>query len=81
MRAMPVIFAAFVSTAAMAQSTEPIDLRPFIAREVGPKVHLLTTPDDYYGPAIGNVILIEQTDGFFVVDSGLNAANGRAVVR
>ena len=51
------------------------------AIEVTPKVHLLTTPDDYFGPAIGNVILIEQSNGFVVVDSGLNAANGRAVVR
>jgi glyoxylase-like metal-dependent hydrolase (beta-lactamase superfamily II) len=57
------------------------DLWPFRAIEVNPKVHLLTTPDDYFGPAIGNVILIEQSNGFVVVDSGLNATNGRAVVR
>jgi glyoxylase-like metal-dependent hydrolase (beta-lactamase superfamily II) len=75
------MFAAFVSTAGIAQSSEPLDIAPFVAREVGPKVHLLTTPDDYYGPAIGNVILVEQRDGFLVADSGLNAGNGRAVVR
>lgn len=59
----------------------PVDIRPFIAREVSPKVHLLTTPDDWYAAAIGNVILIEQRDGFVIIDSGSNAANGRAVVR
>ena len=58
-----------------------VDVAPFVAHRVQPKVHLLSTPDDYFGPVIGNVTLIEQRDGFVVVDSGLNAANGRAVVR
>ena len=58
-----------------------VDVAPFVAHAVHPKVHLLSTPDDYFGPAVGNVILIEQRDGFVVVDSGLNAGNGRAVVR
>lgn len=58
-----------------------VDVAPYVAFEISPKVHLLSTPDDYFGPAIGNVTLIEQRDGFVVVDSGLNAANGRAVVR
>ena len=64
-----------------ASGIETVDVAPFIAIEVDPKVHLLTTPDDYYGPAIGNVILIEQRDGFVLVDSGVSAGNGRAVVR
>ena len=58
-----------------------VDVAPFVAQEITPKVHLLSTADDYYGPAIGNVVLIEQRDGFVLVDSGLNAGNGRAVVR
>ncbi len=58
-----------------------VDVAPFIAQQVDPRVHLLTTPEDWYAAAIGNVILIEQSDGFVVVDSGFNAANGRAVVR
>ena len=61
------------------QST--VDIAPFVAREIDPKVHLLMTPDDWYAGAIGNVILIEQSDGFVVVDSGTSAGNGRAVVR
>src|SRR5262249_9712699 len=67
---------------AAAQSAAPIvDVAPFIAHEISPKVHLLQMPDDWYAQLAGNVILIEQSDGFVVVDSGGNAANGRAVVR
>ena len=65
----------------MAAQAPGLDLNPFIAEEITPKVHLLTTPDEWYAAAIGNVILIEQSDGFVLVDSGINAANGRAVVR
>src|SRR3954471_19882944 len=57
------------------------DIRPFIAQEINPKVHLLALPKDWYAALSGNVVLIEQTDGFVVVDSGGNAGNGRAVVR
>ena len=77
------IFAAvaLVESVPGATAAGPVDTRPFIAREISPKVHLLTTPDDWYAAAIGNVILIEQRDGFVIIDSGSNAANGRAVVR
>ncbi len=71
-------------TAALRGSSEAVaipDIAPFVAVKVHPKVNLLTTPDDYFGPVIGNVILIEQADGFVVVDSGLSAGNGRGVVR
>lgn len=57
-----------------------VEIQPFEARAVAPKVHVLSTPEDYFGPVIGNVTLIEQSDGFVVIDSGLTAANGRAVV-
>lgn len=56
------------------------EIWPFVARQVGPKVHLLTTSPDYFGPVVGNVTLIEQSDGFVIIDSGLTAANGRAIV-
>jgi glyoxylase-like metal-dependent hydrolase (beta-lactamase superfamily II) len=59
---------------------QPVDVTPFVAHEITPKIHLLSTPDDYYGPVIGNVVLIEQSDGFVLVDSGLSAGNGRTVV-
>ena len=55
-------------------------IAPFRAQQVAPGVHLLSTGEDYFGPVIGNVTLIEQSEGFVVIDSGLTAANGRAVV-
>ena len=70
-----------VPAAAQGARNQQPDVRPWIAMEINPKVHLLTAPDDYFGPAVGNVILIEQSDGFIVIDSGLNAANGRKVVQ
>lgn len=57
-----------------------MDVRPFAAREISTEVHLLSTPADYYGPVVGNVSIIEQRDGFVLVDTGLTAANGRAIV-
>lgn len=80
---VPVIIAlAAAPVAAIAQApASEIDIAPFVAHEINPKVHLLATPDDWYAAAIGNVILIEQSDGFVVVDSGTSAGNGRAVVR
>ena len=80
---VPVIIAlAAAPVAAIAQApVSEIDIAPFVAHEINPKVHLLAIPDDWYAAAIGNVILIEQSDGFVVVDSGTSAGNGRAVVR
>jgi glyoxylase-like metal-dependent hydrolase (beta-lactamase superfamily II) len=57
-----------------------VDVKPFTAREISPEVHLLSTPQDYYGPAIGNVSIIEQSDGYVLVDSGLSAGNGQTIV-
>ena len=75
------LVAPMAAPAAQPASAAQPDVAPFVAREVAPKVHMLGTPDDYFGPVIGNVTLIEQSDGFVVIDSGLTAANGRAVVR
>lgn len=55
-------------------------LAPFVARELAPGVHLLATPPQYRGPVVGNVTLIEQSDGVVLVDSGLTAADGRRIV-
>jgi glyoxylase-like metal-dependent hydrolase (beta-lactamase superfamily II) len=76
-----IIASILLLAAAPAVAAAPVDIAPFIAKEINPKVHLLTMPDDWYAAAIGNVILIEQSDGFVVVDSGTAAGNGRAVVR
>jgi glyoxylase-like metal-dependent hydrolase (beta-lactamase superfamily II) len=55
-------------------------LAPYAVREIVPRVHLLATPQDYYGPAVGNVSIIEQEDGFVVIDTGLTVGNGRTIV-
>ena len=65
---------------ATAERSSAVDLRPFVAREINPQVHLLTTPSDFYAFAIGNIILIEQSDGFVMVDSGMTAGHGRVAV-
>lgn len=74
-----VALAATASAEAQSTITES-EIQPFVAQEITPRVHLLAIPDEWYAQAIGNVVLIEQSDGFVVVDSGINAANGRAVV-
>ena len=84
MRLRLIAMAMIIFAPAMSLAQSPpaqADIAPFIAHEVDPKVHLLATPDDWYAAAIGNVIVIEQRDGFVVVDSGTSAGNGRAVVR
>jgi len=84
MRMLLAILAALVEvpSAAIAQApATQVDIAPFVAHEVNPKVHLLAMPDDWYAQLAGNVVVIEQSDGFVIVDSGGNAGNGRAVVR
>ncbi len=52
-------------------------LAPYTARELRAGVHLLATPPDYLGGVTGNIIIVEQSDGFVVIDSGQTAADGR----
>ena len=80
---LTVPLAGSISTASQgpAAPAASVDVAPFVAHQVHPKVHLLSTPEEWYAAAIGNVTLIEQSDGFVIIDSGINAANGRAVVR
>ena len=54
---------------------------PWVASTITHGVHLLAAAPDWFGPAVGNVTLIEQSDGLVAIDSGLTAANGREVVR
>lgn len=78
---VPLIGLLLTSSAALSARPAPVDIAPFVAQEIDPKVHALIVPDDWYAAAIGNVVLIEQSDGFVIVDSGTSAGNGRAVVR
>lgn len=54
---------------------------PWVASTIRPGVHLLAAAPDWFGPVVGNVTLIEQSDGWVVIDSGLAASHGREVVR
>src|SRR5688500_12979252 len=64
----------------VAAQAPAIDLGPFAAREITPDVPMLAVPHNYYGAASSNVVLIEQSDGLVVIDSGLAAGHGRAIV-
>ena len=63
------------------QASAPQELLPFEPRQVSPEVRLIATPPDYFGPAIGNIVVIEQSDGLVVVDSGSSIGTGRKAVR
>lgn len=54
---------------------------PWAASTISPGVHLLAAAPDWFGPVVGNVIFIEQSDGWVVIDSGLTASHGRDLVR
>lgn len=69
-----VIFALVLSHAVHAQGEA---LFPYAARKIAPGVHVLTTPPDYLGAIIGNITLIEQSDGVVMIDSGQTAGDGR----
>lgn len=53
---------------------------PWVPRLIAPQVHMLEIPADYFAAAISNVGVIEQADGFVVVDSGMTAGHGRVIV-
>lgn len=62
------------------QPAQQSSLAPYTAREIGPGVHLLSTPPEYRGGVIGNITVIEQSEGMVVIDSGGTAADGRRAV-
>ena len=79
---LPLLVAALAIAPAPIAAQPPPAVRssPFAARIAAPGVHLLATPADYFGPAIGNVTVVEQSDGLVVIDTGATAAHGRAIV-
>jgi glyoxylase-like metal-dependent hydrolase (beta-lactamase superfamily II) len=58
---------------------EPPDISPFVVKEVTPEVHVLTLAQNYYGPGISNVVIIERSRDVVLVDSGGNISDGRKV--
>jgi len=50
------------------------------AEQVAPRVHVLRQPVPAFAGVIGNVTVIEQSDGLVLVDSGASFGTGRRVV-
>ena len=53
---------------------------PFELSELTQGVHLLSQPEDFAGPASGNVTIIEQKDGLVLIDSGGSRGDGDRLV-
>jgi glyoxylase-like metal-dependent hydrolase (beta-lactamase superfamily II) len=71
------VFALLLAAAPLHAQPDPT---PYMAREIAPGVHLLSTPPEYRGAVTGNITVIEQSDGVVVIDSGLTRADGRRTV-
>ncbi len=54
---------------------------PYNAGPLIDGVRLMATAPDYAGFATSNIVLIEQTDGIVVIDTGVTRADGDSVVR
>ncbi len=59
---------------------EPRRIGAWVPVTVASGINALVTAPDYFGPAVGNVTLIEQSDGLVVIDTGLTDADGQRVV-
>jgi glyoxylase-like metal-dependent hydrolase (beta-lactamase superfamily II) len=77
--AAAVLLGLAIALPAAAQLPANRSLAPFTARELAPGIHLLATPPDYLGAAISNVTVIEQRNGYVLIDSGATAGHGRVI--
>jgi len=73
--------ALFITTAAAAPQSDPADGRLRAPEKVGPHVWVMRQPDRLWAAVIGNVEIIEQSDGVVLMDSGGSIADGRDVVK
>jgi glyoxylase-like metal-dependent hydrolase (beta-lactamase superfamily II) len=53
---------------------------PFELSELAHGIHLLSQPEEFSGPASGNVTIIEQADGIVLIDSGGSRGDGDRIV-
>lgn len=79
MRLALILIASMLATLAAPASAQSATA-PWVPRAIAPGVHMLEIPEDYFAAAIGNVGVIEQSDGFVIVDSGMTAGHGRTIV-
>ena len=75
-----ILIAGLAPVASAQPAASSVNVSPFVAHTVAPKVHVLSTPAEFYAFALGNVTLIEQSDGFVLIDSGMTAGHGRTIV-
>ena len=68
------------STGAPSSSTEAVRDYLQIAERVAPGVHVLRQAAPNFAGVIGNVTVIEQSDGLVLIDSGASHGSGRRVV-
>src|SRR5690348_15013357 len=73
--------AALLFTVAAAPPPDPADGRLRAPEKVGPYVWVMRQPDRLWAAVIGNVEIIEQSDGVVLLDSGGSIADGRDIVK
>jgi glyoxylase-like metal-dependent hydrolase (beta-lactamase superfamily II) len=77
---MSVCAALSVTTVAAAAPRDPSDGRLMPPEKVAPHIWVMRQPDRLWAAVIGNVEIIEQSDGVVLMDSGGSIADGRQVV-
>lgn len=73
--------AAPVPTPAAAANRDPSDGRLMPPEKVSDQVWVMRQPDRLWAAVIGNVTIVEQSDGMILIDSGGSIADGRDVVK
>src|SRR5687768_2830358 len=61
-------------------SVSPEDGFRQVALQVAPRIHLLHQREPFQVSPIGNVTVVEQSDGLVLVDSGASRGSGQRVV-
>ncbi len=80
-RVLPEIVLVFGLFCAPNASAAADSFTPFELSELAKGIHLLSQPEDFSGPASGNVTIIEQMDGIVVIDGGGSRGDGDRIVR
>ena len=66
--------------AAPAAAEQPVSGRLMAPEKVAPHVWVMRQPDRLWSAVIGNVAIVEQSDGIVLIDSGGTIADGRDVL-
>lgn len=69
-----------LAVAGVPASAEP-EYSPFVTTQLADGVHLMSTPPDYLAFTVSNILIVEQSDGVVIVDSGATRRDGDQIVR